>query len=215
MIYLLRFYNLSGWKGWGSYASDFESSDSESENAPSSANSPSNEPSPQKLSPPSASSQQPQTLEDAVEAHPELALQELAEEFGLDYDRIESTVQAYKTYHAKHAVVRAPPKRSTPPILTRELFPKRQRQHPRPSPPVQIMSFTVEDEEARQEREENPPPRSDPSVHTQLGWAVTSEEFEEKRREFYEGSRIQRPGAPQDQPPRVHPPGSQEIAGST
>jgi hypothetical protein len=219
MVYLLRFYNLSGWKGWGLYASDIESSDSESEDL-ASEDSPLPEPSSKKprsheLSPPSSFPQQPQTLEDAVGAHPELALQEIAEELGLDYDRIESTVQAYKAYHAKQTLVRAPPKRSTPPVLTRELFPKRQRQQPRPSPPVPVPHFTVEDVEASLERYENPPPPSEPSVHTQLGWAVTSEEFREKRREFYGKDRVQRQNAPEPEPPSVQPRGSQSIAGST
>ena len=111
LVYLLNFYNLDGWRRWGSFTSDVESLASDGDDAPvapdasSGANSPSNEPcpQPQNLSFQSTSSQPPQTLEDAVEAHPELAMQELAEELGLDYDRIESTVQAYKTYRAEHA----------------------------------------------------------------------------------------------------------------
>ena len=188
MTYLLRFYNLSGWKSWGSCSSDLESSDSESENS-TFAKSPSIEPSSQKSSPPSSFPQQPRTLEDAIDAHPELALQEIAEEIGLDYDRIESTVQAYKAYHAKQALIQAPLKRSTPPILTRDSS-KRQRQKPRPSPPIHIPHFTVDDLVASQERRDNLP-RSEPSVSTQLGWAVGN------------------------WPPTVQPSGSQSVAGST
>lgn len=214
LVYLLRFYNLSGWKSWGSYTSDLESSDSDCDIAPSGANdSPSKELCPPNSSFPSASSQSLQTLEDAVEAHPELAIQELAEEFGLDYDRIESTVQAYKTYHAQHRSFRPPPKRSNPPIVDRDSWSKRPQQQPRPSPPPPKMSLTFEEIEAILERQENPP-RSEPSVHTQLGWAATSEEFELRQQEFYERAGIRRPGAPLNQPPRILPSGSEDITRS-
>lgn len=119
MTDLLRFYNLSGWKTWVSCLSDLDRSDSEFEN-PTSAKSATLEPLSQNSSPPSSSPQQPRTLEDAVDAHPELALQEIAEELGLDYDRIESSVQAYKSYQAKQPLAQAPPKRPTPPILPTE-----------------------------------------------------------------------------------------------
>lgn len=119
MIYLLRFYNLSGWKTWGSCLSDLDRSDSEFEN-PNSAKSATSVPLSQNSYPPSSFPQQPRTLEDAVDAHPELALQEIAEELGLDYDRIESSVQAHKSYQAKQALAQAPPKRPTTPILPRE-----------------------------------------------------------------------------------------------
>lgn len=194
--YLLRFYNLSGWKSWGSCSSDLESSDSESENS-TSAKSPSSEPSSQKSSPTSSFPQQPRTLEDAIDAHPELALQEIAEEIGLDYDRIESSVQAYKVYHAQQASIQAPLKRSTPPKLTRDSSLKRQRREPRPSPPIPIPVLTLEDLEkmdASQERRYNPP-RSEPSISTQLGWGV--------------------PVVVGNQPPTVKASGSPSVAGST
>lgn len=197
--YLLRFYNLSGWKSWGSCSSDLESSDSESENS-TFAKSPSSEPSSQKSaqsSPTSSFPQQPRTLEDAIDAHPELALQEIAEEIGLDYNRIESTVQEYKVYRAQQALIQAPLKRSTPPKLTRDPSLKRQRREPRPSPPTPIPVLTLEDlekMEASQERRINPP-RSEPSISTKLGWAV--------------------PVVVGNQPPTVKASGSPSVAGST
>jgi hypothetical protein len=210
LVYLLRFYNLSGWRGWGSYASDLETSDSESENSVPSGTSPAAKPfSPHRSSPSSSFPPQPRTLEDAVEAHPELALQEIADELGLDYDRIESTAQAYKAYRAKQESTRTPSKRFSPPILNRELMmSKRQRPNPHPSPPPHVPHFTVEDVEASLGRLENPPPRSEPSIHTQLGYAVTSEEYRESTRNFYERDRLRREKAKEPQPPRGPPSGS-------
>lgn len=189
MSYLFRFYNLSGWKNWGSHSSDLESSDSESENS-TSAKSTLSEPSSRKSSPPSLFPLQPRTLEEAIDAHPELALQDIAEEIGLDYDRIESIVREYKIHHTKQALTQAPLKRSTPPKLIRDLSSKRQRPEPPLSPPIPILRFTVDDLEASQERIDNLP-RSESSVHTELDWLVGN------------------------QPPTVKSSGSPSVAGST
>ena len=96
MAYLLQYYDLTGWKYWDTHSSDLESTDSEAENSDLSVESTS-----------SSSPSQSPTLEAALKAHPDLALQEIAEELGLDYDRIRSTVQTRKNARARRASVRA------------------------------------------------------------------------------------------------------------
>lgn len=92
---------------------------------------------------------------------------------------------------------------------------EREENPPRSDPSVHTRQhrpyFTVAEYEAMLEREENPP-QSDPSVHTRLSYAVNSEEFERRQREYYEGKGMRYPAVVSNQPPRVLPSDSKDVA---
>lgn len=107
---------------------DLESTDSEAENSNSPAQATS-----------TSLVRHSQTLEGAVKAYPELALREIAEELGLDYDCIESMAQEHRTARAERALIRVPLKTSNPPMESIPLH----RSSPRPRLPSAVPASSV------------------------------------------------------------------------
>ncbi|KAL8896187.1 MAG: hypothetical protein Q9207_007832 [Kuettlingeria erythrocarpa] len=181
---LCRSYNCCTWESWHRFQS--EDSGSSSDEA-------------------SSDSDRPPTLEDAVKTYPEMALRDLAGELGLDIDRLDEALAQYREFSRIHGRASQKQRKRSPVSLVAAQDVKRQRpsssQQRRPSPPAlppadpKLIKFLLRDKSTS-------PSTSEPSFHTQLGWAANSEEFEDHQAALREGKDWKREAA-QDRQIRI------------
>ncbi|KAL8902642.1 MAG: hypothetical protein Q9207_004511 [Kuettlingeria erythrocarpa] len=155
---LCRSYGCHAWESWHHFQSDDSGSGSDE---------------------PSTDSDCPRTLEEAVESYTEMALRDLAEVLGLDVDRLDEGLRQFKEYSRIHRRGSQKQRKRSQISLVAAQDVKRQRPsstrlsppHPPPADP-KLLELIFRDKSSS-------PRASEPSVHTTLGWAVNSEQFEE------------------------------------
>ncbi|KAL8708016.1 MAG: hypothetical protein Q9225_007665 [Loekoesia sp. 1 TL-2023] len=141
------------------------------------------------------------TLEEAVELYSEMALRDLAEVLGLDMDRLDEGLRQYKEFSCRHGRGLQQRKRSQPSLVATHDV-KRQRpysptQERRPSPlrpstaDPELLKLLLRDKSSSS-------PTSEPSLHTQLGWAANSVELEEYRKALKKEATTGKPEAQRD-----------------
>ncbi|KAI4174674.1 MAG: hypothetical protein LQ346_008207 [Caloplaca aetnensis] len=174
---LCRSYNCCAWESWHRFQS--EDSGSSSDEA-------------------SSDSDRPPTLKDAVESYPEMALRDLAGVLGLDVDRLDEALTQYREFSRIHGRGSQKQRKRSPVSLVAAQDVKRQRpsssQQRGPSPPYpppadpELIKLLLRDKSTS-------PGTSEPSFHTQLGWAANSEELENYRTALREGKNWKPEGA--------------------
>ncbi|KAL8645904.1 MAG: hypothetical protein Q9210_006448 [Variospora velana] len=156
---LCRSYGSLAWESWHRFQSDNSGSGSDE---------------------PSSDSDCPRTLEEAVESYTEMALRDLAEVLGLDVDRLDEGLRQFKQFsRTRRRGSQNQRKRSQISLVAAQDV-KRQRPSstPRPSPPYpppadpEFVKFLLREKSSSAGA-------SEPSVHTKLGWAANSAQFEE------------------------------------
>ncbi|KAI4126911.1 MAG: hypothetical protein LQ338_003488 [Usnochroma carphineum] len=137
-------------------------------------------------------SDSPQTLEEAVESNPDLALRDLAEALGLDLDRLEEGLRSYKVFASRqgqgprHQHKRSQRSQTAAHDAKRQRpsFPTGQRRPSPPPPPPRDPELVAL---AFGEKSPSSSPAGT-SVNTHLGWAANSEDFEAYQRALKEGT---------------------------
>ncbi|KAL9027781.1 MAG: hypothetical protein Q9196_003744 [Gyalolechia fulgens] len=123
----------------------------------------------------------PGTLEEAVESYTEMALRDLAEVWGLDVDRLDEELRRFKEFSRIHGRGSQKQRKRSPISLGAAQDVKRQRpSSTRQNPPSPLYPTSADPELLKLllSEKSSSPGMSEPSVHTQLGWAANSEEFE-------------------------------------
>lgn len=188
LISLCRSYDCCTWGSWHHFQSDSSMSDSDD---------------------PSSDSDCPRTLEEAVESYTEMALRDLAEVLGLDIDRLDEGLRQYKEFSRRHGRGLQKQHKRSQTFLVAIHDVKRQRPCPpkqerRPSSPrprtadPELLKLLLRVKSSSS-------PKSEPSLHTQLGWAVNSAELEEHRKALRKEATAGKPEAQRDRGSRALP----------